>query len=133
MNCGGLLYPETALKAGIKRYTFYFPYLLGRVYNPSVKLLPENEYFLVLYPVSKCRCFVPDPVPMQLMMYIGNDLIEAIPLDRDKIPKPGYLGAIKRNLKLKYSDLVKQYTDPPEFLVITLTTQNSQNSSATRR
>lgn len=55
---------------------------------------------------------------MQLMMYIGNDLIEAIPLDREKIPKPGYVGAIKRNLKLKYDGLIRQFANPPEFLVV---------------
>lgn len=56
--------------------------------------------------------------PMQLMMYIGNDLIEAVPLEDENIPKPGYVGNFKRKLKLKYSELIRQYPDPPEFLVI---------------
>lgn len=55
---------------------------------------------------------------MQLMMYIGNDLIEAIPLDLDRISKPGYVGAFKRMLKTKHSDLIRQYPSPPEFLII---------------
>ena len=55
---------------------------------------------------------------MKLMMYIGNDLIESIPLDLDKIPKPGYLGSFKRNLKIKYKELIQQFAEPPEFLVI---------------
>lgn len=55
---------------------------------------------------------------MKLMMYIGNDLIESIPLDLNMIPKPGYVGSFKRNLKLKYKELIQQYPDPPEFLVI---------------
>lgn len=55
---------------------------------------------------------------MQLMMYIGNDLIEAVPLDLERIPKPGYVGNFKRRLKEKYSELIQQYPDPPEFLVI---------------
>jgi hypothetical protein len=50
-------------------------------------------------------------------MYIGNDLIEAVQLDDTKIPKPGYLGSFKRNLKLKHRELIQQYPDPPEFLV----------------
>jgi hypothetical protein len=58
---------------------------------------------------------------MQLMMYIGNDLIEAIPLDEKNIPKPGYVGNFKRTLKLKYRELIRQYPDPPEFLVIETT------------
>jgi hypothetical protein len=55
---------------------------------------------------------------MQLMMYIGNDLIEAIPLDLKDIPKPGYVGSVKRSLKMKYRELIQQFPEPPEFLVI---------------
>ena len=60
---------------------------------------------------------------MQLMMYIGNDLIEAIPLDNEKIPKPGYVGQFKRNLKTKYRELIRKYSNPPEFLVTSLLSQ----------
>lgn len=55
---------------------------------------------------------------MKLMMYIGNDLIEEIPLQEENIPIPGYLGSFKRNLKMKYRELIQQFPDPPEFLVI---------------
>lgn len=51
-------------------------------------------------------------------MYIGNDLIEAVPLDLEKIPKPGYVGSFKRNLKLKYKELIQEYAEPPEFLIV---------------
>ena len=51
-------------------------------------------------------------------MYIGNDLIEAVQLEDKKIPKPGYLGSFKRNLKLKYQELIQQFPESPEFLVI---------------
>lgn len=54
---------------------------------------------------------------MQLLMYIGNDLIESVPLDTTRIPIPGYLGQFKRNLKIKYRELICQQADPPEFLV----------------
>jgi len=54
---------------------------------------------------------------MQLMMYIGNDLIEAVPLDKEKIQRPGYLGQYKRTLKMKYNELIRQYSNPPEFLI----------------
>ena len=63
------------------------------------------------------------------MMYIGNDLIEAVQLDDEKIPKPGYLGSFKRNLKLKYRELIDQYPDPPEFLVSNPQPRNVQNNS----
>jgi hypothetical protein len=55
---------------------------------------------------------------MKLMMYIGNDLIEAIQLNDEDIPQPGYVGTFKRNLKIKYKELICQYPDPPEFLLI---------------
>ena len=68
------------------------------------------------------------------MMYLGNDLIEAIPLDNTRIPKPGYVGSIKRNLKMKYSELIQQYAEKPEFLVTEPLTEMPQsrkdNSSA---
>lgn len=62
---------------------------------------------------------------MQLMMYIGNDLIEAIPLEETRIPKPGYIGQFKRNLKIKYRDLIRKCKAPPEFLVTIPVTQNN--------
>ena len=52
------------------------------------------------------------------MMYIGNDLIEAVPLQQESLRQPGYLGKFKRNLKIKYSELINQSQQPPEFLVI---------------
>jgi hypothetical protein len=51
------------------------------------------------------------------MMYIGNDLIEAIKLEDDRIPIPGYVGSFKRCLKSKYKELIKEFNAPPEFLV----------------
>jgi hypothetical protein len=57
-------------------------------------------------------------VLMELMMYIGNDLIEAVKLDNDRISKPGYVGSFKRCLKQKYQELIRQFPDPPEFLIV---------------
>jgi len=57
-------------------------------------------------------------IQMQLMMYIGNDLIEAVPLDREQVPVPGYLGNIKRQLKEKYKDTLQNASRAAEFLVI---------------
>lgn len=54
------------------------------------------------------------------MMYIGNDLIEAVHIDGEQIRRPGYLGSFKRFLKLKYSELISQSPQPPDFLVIEL-------------
>ncbi len=54
---------------------------------------------------------------MQLMMFLGNDLIEAIPINDKDLRIPGYLGKFKRRLKEKYSQLVQQKGQHPEFLV----------------
>ncbi len=63
-------------------------------------------------------CIVLYSMTMELMMYIGNDLIEAVKLDDERISKPGYVGSFKRCLKLKYRELIQQFPDPPEFLVV---------------
>ncbi len=55
---------------------------------------------------------------MQLMMYIGNDHIESVSLDKEKISKPGYLGTFKRSLKMKYKELISQHGSPADFMVI---------------
>ena len=51
-------------------------------------------------------------------MYLGNDLIEAVPVNVLDLRVPGYLGKFKRSLKLKYQQLLQQASEPPEFLVI---------------
>jgi hypothetical protein len=54
------------------------------------------------------------------MMYIGNDLIESVPLEDERIPIPGYVGQFKRRLKIKYQELIRQHSTTPEFLVTNL-------------
>jgi hypothetical protein len=55
---------------------------------------------------------------MKLVMFIGNDFIDAVPLCSEKLPIPGYLGNFKRDLKVKYSELIKTSPNPAEFLVV---------------
>ncbi len=62
------------------------------------------------------------------MMYLGNDLIEAIPIHKEALRQPGYLGKFKRTLKMKYNDLINQCPNPPEFLVIEPIPQQNQLS-----
>jgi hypothetical protein len=68
--------------------------------------------------IDLIRSYTCKSTPMNLMMYVGNDLIESIPLEKGRISKPGYLGHFKRVLKEKHRDLLSQISDPPEFLVI---------------
>lgn len=69
-----------------------------------------------MYPIS---------TTMKLMMYLGNDLIESVPINDKDLQVPGYLGKFKRNLKMKYQVLLQQAPEPPEFLVINPDLQQS--------
>lgn len=69
---------------------------------------------------------------MQLMMYVGNDLIASIMLDRQSISQPGYLGKIKRQLKEQYSEDLKLTTCKPEFLVVDLPTPKKGTASTSK-
>ncbi|MBP8114285.1 MAG: hypothetical protein KAY50_02950 [Chitinophagaceae bacterium] len=60
---------------------------------------------------------------MQLMMYLGNDLIDSIPLNDQDLRVPGYLGKFKRSLKEKYRSLITTAEEPIEFLVCNPTMQ----------
>ncbi|MDB5208749.1 MAG: hypothetical protein JWR72_3824 [Flavisolibacter sp.] len=53
-------------------------------------------------------------------MYLQNDLLEAVPLDRERVSIPGYLGKIKRDLKEKYKETLAASAEAPEFLVVAL-------------
>lgn len=66
-----------------------------------------------------------------LMMFLGNDLIESIPLNPKDIQQPGYVGHFKRQLKIKYSELLQESPERPEFLVVD--PQPQQNSAKSQR
>jgi hypothetical protein len=55
---------------------------------------------------------------MQLMMFLGNDLIDSVPVQMNQLSLPGYLGRFKRVLKEKHADLIRESGTPPEFLVL---------------
>ena len=71
----------------------------------------------------KVGCFTTSKIsnnycPMELMMYVGNDFIESVALNREFISKPGYLGAFKRSLKAKYHQMLLETPKAPEFIVV---------------
>ena len=57
---------------------------------------------------------------MQLMMYLGNDLIDSVPVNMYDLSKPGYLGKFKRQLKQRHLELIQEANEQPEFLVINI-------------
>lgn len=67
---------------------------------------------------------------MTLLMYLGNDLIEAVPVCFDKLSQPGYLGSFKRMLKEKHFLLLQESPVPPEFLVFDLNPVKKQSAES---
>ena len=62
---------------------------------------------------------------MQLMMYLGNDLIDSVPVNMYDLSKPGYLGKFKRQLKQRHLELIQAADEQPEFLVINMSPEKS--------
>ena len=82
--------------------------------------------------ISDCKspgkilfCFT-IPAAMELMMYLGNDLIESVTVNEANLSQPGYLGAFKRQLKQKYWSLIQETGQLPEFLVASLSPGNKE-------
>ena len=68
---------------------------------------------------------------MQLMMYLGNDLIDSIPVNFHQLSQPGYLGKFKRVLKNKHAGIIMESAVPPEFLVVNLVPASSARKQET--
>lgn len=64
---------------------------------------------------------------MELRMYLGGILIDAVAVDRELISKPGYLGAFKRAFKERHHELLQQTKELPEFLVESLLLSQSHS------
>ena len=78
----------------------------------------KSTYWIVHIPKNYFFCIIQYPISMKLMMYLGNDLVEAVPINVQDLRIPGYLGKFKRNLKVKYREMLQMAPEPPEFLVI---------------
>jgi hypothetical protein len=52
---------------------------------------------------------------MNLLMYVGDDLVESVPLEKEMISKPGYLGNFKRRLQNKYREVFPNAPKPQFF------------------
>ena len=55
---------------------------------------------------------------MQLILYLGNDLIDSVSIDPAKITMPGNLGSYTRQLKGQYYQLIRQSGLEPECIVL---------------
>jgi hypothetical protein len=56
------------------------------------------------------------------MMFVGTELLESVPLDKELISKPGYVGNFKRRLQNKYRELFAS-EQKPQFYVANSTTE----------
>lgn len=55
---------------------------------------------------------------MKLVMYLGDDFIAAVPLNKEKLSQPGYLGTLKRELLQKNADILVHASQEPDFLLL---------------
>jgi len=69
---------------------------------------------------------------MKLLMFLSNELVGTIPLCRESITLPGYLGKMKKELESKYAALITRASIEPEFLVEN-TAQPVVNNSRKRK
>jgi len=68
---------------------------------------------------------------MKLLMYISNDLIDAVSLEPRKIIYPGYIKSFTRMLKEKHNHIIIQSDNEPEFILHNIVVP--RESSAERR
>lgn len=54
---------------------------------------------------------------MELMMYIGNDCIDIVPVENSFIHQPSYLGQFVRKLRQKHESLILEMNSQPEFFL----------------
>lgn len=66
---------------------------------------------------------------MQLMMYLGNDLIESMTVNFTRLSEPGYLGRFKRQLKQRHVSLILETGLEPEFLIVDIQPVNIVSSN----
>jgi len=56
-------------------------------------------------------------LPMELLMYFQNDLIDCIAIEYEMVVCPGYLSSFIRELRAKYSSILCTSHIEPEFLL----------------
>ena len=56
-------------------------------------------------------------LPMKLLMYIQNDLIDSVSIEFDKVVCPGYLSSFIRELREKHTSTLMGSCTDAEFLL----------------
>ena len=55
---------------------------------------------------------------MELVLYAGNDFVASLPLDREKLTQPGYVGGRKRELLRQNADALLDVWEELEFFLV---------------
>ena len=63
---------------------------------------------------------------MKLLLFLSNELVGEVPICRESITLPGYLGKMKKELQFKYANRINRTNIEPEFLVVNLTEKNKK-------
>ena len=90
-------------------------------YHVKPKLAKRKKLYFLCFKSS----------PMQLMMYLGNDLIESMTVNFTRLSEPGYLGRFKRQLKQRHVSLIQETGIEPEFLIVDIIPTNTVPNSYT--
>lgn len=61
------------------------------------------------------------PISMKLLMYLDEHLVDSVHIDYRKVTQPGYLGGVKRGLRVKHRLGIGQAHAKPRFLVELIT------------
>ena len=54
---------------------------------------------------------------MELKMFIGNNLIDSVPVSFSQIRKPGFLEGLTGKLKLKHEELIQAASETPLYFI----------------
>jgi hypothetical protein len=54
---------------------------------------------------------------MEFKMFIGNNLIDSVPVSFSQIRKPGFLEGLTHKLKKKHEDLIQATTETPLYYI----------------
>lgn len=68
-----------------------------------------------------------NPSLMELQMFLGNELIDALPVNFQKITWPGYLDDLRLTLEEKHRDLLEKSNLPPVFFIDHVPSSMNQN------
>ena len=66
---------------------------------------------------------------MELVMFLGNDFVSSVRIEKKKVSQPGYMGKLKRRLLEENNQLLLLADVEPEFLVTGLPTVSKNKNN----